>query len=516
MKAQRYFLALFFLTWVALNVLLGLCVPLRRWMVSIPYLLIVETINISLAYEFTLLLCVTFLPGKDLPKLINLETSPNVALLYLSFNDAMREALARLSEQNYSQCDVFVLDDSTDADCRALVDRYPYPVIRRENRAGQKAGAINHWLAAYGSGYDYFVVLDNDTILGPQFVENVLKYAEHPKNADVAMFQSSIYAWNTDRLFPYLMGANANLVALLSLRVLNQTDSMLCTGHNMMCRTNSHQEIGGFVEEFATEDFSTTLRLREAGYRCQAVDVVSYDCASETAWFHTSRLIRWSRGTLETALSKRWQIPLATQLRVFMSVHHYWQWFAYVLGALLAIWAYRLTWHQLRLLNFVLVRWGMSWRAYLPMIVIVSYLLYGVIIRPLWLCRVARIRLRDYWAMTLLAMALGYYSVYYVAVGQILSLLGSRARFRPANKYWYRTTLWQVLSEMRWSMLVSVLMVIGLYFNPVGRVLHLFWYAPLLLAPLIIVWIQNYPPKTSPGHEHPPALERVEGLSPTL
>ena len=72
---------------------------------------------------------------------------------------------------------------------------------------------------------------------------------------------------------------------------------MLCWGHNILCRTRPFQEVGGFDEKFATEDFATNLHLIECGYQSKAVNVVSYDATSETAQFHTMRMIRWARGT---------------------------------------------------------------------------------------------------------------------------------------------------------------------------------------------------------------------------
>src|SRR2546428_1013201 len=77
-----------------------------------------------------------------------------------------------------------------------------FRLLRRPNREAFKAGAINNWLRAYGSEYDYLVLLDADSALPPDWVGHALRYAEHPDNADLAIFQGMVNIWNTDRPFP--------------------------------------------------------------------------------------------------------------------------------------------------------------------------------------------------------------------------------------------------------------------------------------------------------------------------
>lgn len=75
-------------------------------------------------------------------------------------NDVVEECLRGIN-QSYDS-DVFVLDDSTDPNKRSLVDSVAgelgYVVLRRSERKGFKAGAMNNWFAKYGKDYDYVVV----------------------------------------------------------------------------------------------------------------------------------------------------------------------------------------------------------------------------------------------------------------------------------------------------------------------------------------------------------------------
>jgi len=136
--------------------------------------------NIGVAYGLSELILSLRLAKRDPPKLERLECMPKVALLYATYNDVMPEILDALHNQSYSNCDIFVLDDSTDKRCGLIVDACGFPVIRRSSRSGFKAGALNNWLSLYGRVYDCFIILDADSLIGQDFIEEMLRYAEHP------------------------------------------------------------------------------------------------------------------------------------------------------------------------------------------------------------------------------------------------------------------------------------------------------------------------------------------------
>ncbi len=490
-KLNVYIVGLFFFFWISLDLVIGWYIPLERYAISLPYLLVMYVINIGIAYDLSILICASFSKGGNPPKLDQLQSTPKVALLYLCCDDAMPEALSQLNNQTYQNYEIFVLDDSSKEEDKALVDSYGYTTIRRGHRRGAKAGNLNHWLSQYGKQFEYFIVLDNGGILESTFIEEMLKYAEHPDNASVAIFQSMTKAWNTKRLFPRLMTANYPFEKLLQIRVFNQCDSMLCWGHNILCRTKPFLEIGGFDERFATEDVATNLRLIECGYQSKAVDVVSYDLASETAQFHTVRLTRWGRGTLETAISKAWDFRFATKLRMFMGAYYFSQWGFYLLGMLLVTWGYQATWEQVRILLFFAQRWNQPGIIFYPVTIILFYLVYGLLVRPIWVAKISGIPLKWYWAHGILNTAVSFYAVFYVIGGQIRSLFGKKAAFVIKQKNWYQASLWEIFKEMKWTMLVNIIIAVGLIWNPVARFVHVFWYIPLFLSPLIVYWVQN-------------------------
>ena len=128
--------------------------------IAILAFFIIQLINILVAYRLSEFITSLLSKKKDLPKLNELTSTTPVALLYVTYNDAMPEALARLKNQTYKNCDIFILDDSTDKKSRELIDRFDYKTIRRAERIGFKAGALNNWLSLYGDEYEYFIILD--------------------------------------------------------------------------------------------------------------------------------------------------------------------------------------------------------------------------------------------------------------------------------------------------------------------------------------------------------------------
>jgi cellulose synthase (UDP-forming) len=105
----------------------------------------------------------------DLPKLGKLAVYPPVALLYVTYNDVLPKAVNTLERQSYLNYDIFILDDSTDEICKRFLDTIGYKIIRRDNRKGYKAGALNNWLNLYGNIYKYFIISDADSIFEDDF-----------------------------------------------------------------------------------------------------------------------------------------------------------------------------------------------------------------------------------------------------------------------------------------------------------------------------------------------------------
>ncbi len=168
MNVKRRFLLLFLTIFIILS-LANICSVNDYNLTDIINIIIIIIINIGISYSITEVI-LSFLGRKvDLPKLGKLAVYPPVALLYVTYNDVLPKAVNTLERQSYLNYDIFILDDSTDEICKRFLDTIGYKIIRRDNRKGYKAGALNNWLNLYGNIYKYFIISDADSIFEDDF-----------------------------------------------------------------------------------------------------------------------------------------------------------------------------------------------------------------------------------------------------------------------------------------------------------------------------------------------------------
>ncbi|MCX9073756.1 MAG: glycosyltransferase, partial [Candidatus Methanoperedens sp.] len=228
-----------------------------------------QLFNIGVAYGLSEMILSLVVKKKNLPKANKIISFPSVALLYVTYNDVMPELLFKLKDQTYKNYDIFVLDDSTKEKCIEIIDNCGLSVVRRGNRTGFKAGSLNNWLILYGNKYDYFIIADSDSAFEKDFIENIVKYAEHPLNKNIAIFQSKILPWNDKNSFPRIVGAMAPLAIYFNEKLGNECSTIISWGHNNLHRTGIIVAEGGFDENFVSEDFATCLNLIKKGYECK-------------------------------------------------------------------------------------------------------------------------------------------------------------------------------------------------------------------------------------------------------
>src|SRR2546428_693988 len=165
----RRFFAVVFGIWITTALAFGAIAVNWYLHVSLAQFVLMVLFLFSFAFVFSKRLLSLFLPPYQLPVLDRLPRQPRVAVLYATMNDVVPTCV-RAIRQAYP-CDVYILDDSSDPAKRMIVDRLAvemgFRLLRRPNREAFKAGAINNWLRAYGSEYDYLVLLDADSALPP-------------------------------------------------------------------------------------------------------------------------------------------------------------------------------------------------------------------------------------------------------------------------------------------------------------------------------------------------------------
>lgn len=470
---------------LALNIVVG--VFLVNWLnpISVLQFLIMEFVNIGIAHSLAELILSLLLKKKDLPKLEKLSSAPSVALLYTTYNDAIPEVLSSLKEQTYKNCTVFVLDDSTDKHKKKVLDDSGYRVVRREHRHGFKAGALNNWLSLFGDKYDYFVVLDSDSKLPRDFVEEMVKYAEHSENERVAIFQSKTEIWNVDCKFTKTSAMTAPIWMYKMERLANDCDIVLPWGHNNLFRTDVLKELGGFEADFVSEDFATDLKIISKGYKCRLVDIVSYEGTPRTIRSFTKRTIRWSSGALQLLLHGRdytRNIPFSTGLYLFWTAYFYLIWAAYIPGMFLAIWGHQSS------LNDVLMFIGgghlLSSIGLVQLALISFYIAYFLFLNLPIALRLGIVK--DFVKNIPLNAATSFYMMVPLVRAELKTAFEKKAAFEVTEKGYLEISLFELLRDMKLNLLFASLLVIGTVRNPLALLFNWFWFLLYLASPWVI------------------------------
>ena len=499
---QTLFVVTFFSLLAILNLIVGLFWLDGLTPVRLAQFIILQAINVGVAYSLAELLLSAVAPARDLPRLAELERTPRVALLYTTCDDVVVEALSCLDHQIYPECDVFILDDSRRPEHQRRLDASGARIVRRRTRQGFKAGNLNNWLAAYGVDYEYFVVIDSDSILQPEFVAEMLRYAEHAANRRIAVFQSRVRVWNLGSRLARMLDAWYPLWYHSAKKLANRIDTAFCWGHNCLYRTHAVQECGGFTEDFVAEDYATCLRLMQRGHQCKFVDVVSYEAAPSSLRAYSMRSARWARQTLQLLGADMTGISFTARLHIFMNAYSFAIWLLYIPGMLLAVWSHQSTLEETTTLVRTIA--GGAWLdtpLRQPILVIACYNAYFLLARLPLALRLG-MPLKAYFGTLLLNLALGPYVMIPLILAQASYLLGARSvSFHVTEKHGGSTSFARLLYEMRYGLLVLFVLALGLARNPAALVFNWPWAVPFLCAPFILYLVQRGP--TSTGRASP-------------
>jgi len=272
--AKAFFFTMFIAIFLILNLAFKSLLIFRANLLMLGFVLLLEYAAFGIAYELAVF-AIELLSRDIVAPTLETVSIPRIAILYCACDDADPTALSLLCDQ--SSADIFILDDSRDSESRQMLDKTGLRVVRRKSRKGFKAGNLNNWLAKYGDQFEYFIVLDADSIVPSDFVSRVMLYAEHPENQDVAIFGTLIEPWNDENQFASLQSVMARLGWREALRVNNRIDCTLAVGHNEIYRTAAIREVGGFNEHYVAEDTATCIEVLQKGWRCLTIPVKSYE-----------------------------------------------------------------------------------------------------------------------------------------------------------------------------------------------------------------------------------------------
>lgn len=236
---------------------------------------------------------------------------PPVAVLIASFNESktiLEETLASVSALDYGRKTIYLVDDSTQEKARTgaeeLAARYGVHLVRRAERRGYKAGAINDLLPSLQE--PYLVIFDADTRPVSNFLRDLIPIIEG--SPDLGFVQTPQFYERTGSL-PVAAAAAAQQAVFYEYicEGKSASDAMFCCGTNVIFRRDALLSIGRragdrlecFDESSVTEDFATSLLLHQEKWRSLYYNrVYVYGMGPETLAAYFTQQMRWAIGTL--------------------------------------------------------------------------------------------------------------------------------------------------------------------------------------------------------------------------
>ena len=227
-----------------------------------------------------------------------------VLMAYCTCNDFDGKSLEESMKQTYRNVKTVILDDSTEESYKKAVDEFALKhgvqVVRRETRRGFKAGNINHYFQSKEcreQGYGYYVILDSDEILPPDYIYESLKYFYAYDN--VGIVQANHVSDRNRNFFMKLfhVGVNSHWPTYQTMKHFYGFSTML--GHGAMIKRDCYERAGGFPPLVA-EDLCLSIEARSAGYYVAfAPNIV---CKEEYPIDYVAfkkRHSKWTQGNLE-------------------------------------------------------------------------------------------------------------------------------------------------------------------------------------------------------------------------
>lgn len=212
------------------------------------------------------------------------KTAPQVTIIMLTWNsyDVTRDCLLSLRKLDYPAYKIILVDNgSVDGSWQKLAQEFPeVRVIRNEENLGFTGGNNVGMREALKNGTDYLLLLNNDTIVSPSFLSEMIKVAETDRN--IGMVNPKIYFFEPADKIWYAGGAYVRWKTFpIHFGVRQQDDGSynetkevsFVTGCALLVRAETARTVGLLDETFflSYEDVDWSVRAIESGYKAMYV-----------------------------------------------------------------------------------------------------------------------------------------------------------------------------------------------------------------------------------------------------
>lgn len=270
-----------------------------------------------------------------------MSPKPHVAIVILNWNglrDTL-ECLESVVRVNYPALSVILVDNgSTDGSGDALArwesNRVRATLIRNARNVGFTGGCNAGIRRALSDGADYVLLLNNDTVVTPDFLTPLVKTAERDER--IGMAGPKIYKYGTDRVID---SAGTRAMVWLAQPFLRghgevdkgqykkEEDVPYVTGCALLVKREVIERIGLLDEDYINyfEDFDWGCRAVEHGYRLvYAPRSVIHHKGSKTTGFRSPFYDYYmTRGRIVFARKRIPLLPFFFGFLPYMTVYRY-------------------------------------------------------------------------------------------------------------------------------------------------------------------------------------------------
>lgn len=220
---------------------------------------------------------------------------------------------------------IWLCDDGRRTELKKLAKRYKINYQTREDNKHAKAGNINAVLPKLKG--ELVLILDADHVPAPDFLEATTGYFADNK---VALVQTAHSFRNHNSVMHSSLGRNEqSLFFDVLLPGRNRVKSVFWCGSAGLLRRRALVDIGGMATYTSTEDFETTLVLRQAGYEARYHNEhIVQGLAPDNLNAYLLQRFRWAQGTLASyrkgnRLAWKRNLPLGERISYFGGLVYY-------------------------------------------------------------------------------------------------------------------------------------------------------------------------------------------------
>ncbi len=235
-------------------------------------------------------------------------TVPLIDVLICTYNEEQRileHTILGAMGMDYPNFRTWVLDDGRRPWLKALCERLGAGYLTRPDNAHAKAGNINHALRVLGELPEppqYISILDADFVPNAHFLSRAMSLFHDPS---VGIVQTPQHFINPDPIQANLAIAGTwpdeqRYFFDIVMPGKDAWGAAFCCGTSSIIRCAALKQIGGIPTDSVTEDYLTTLRLKEVGYTTAYLnEPLSFGLAPEGLKEYVTQRGRWSLGFMQ-------------------------------------------------------------------------------------------------------------------------------------------------------------------------------------------------------------------------